>query len=575
MDRLQLFQHFHTLTDQPEAVSKLRGLVLQLAVAGRLVAHEESDTSWQREIPNERRRSIESLRLTNHPETLPLAQNELPYIMPKHWLGTRLGDLAYSCPTAYGENPSPGLRTAGVITVGNIDNAGGFKGQFSERGFALEEIDGLLAHEGDLIVVKSSGSAENVHSGKSALCREEHHRKIVGSNFVMRLRAFGKSVLPEFLWFVLTSRTSRAWVERTVQTMTYPNLKWSEYAQLPIGLPPLGEQRRIVAKVEELLALCDALEERQTTAREHRTHFVRSALNHLATAKDEPEFRKHSALILHDSSLILDSVAALRQAILSLAVQGRLLPQNPKDTPASEILESIRAERMRLEQQGTIRQVPLQVDAAPFAVPGSWKWACLAEVTELITKGSSPKWQGVAYVSKEEGVLFITSENVGNYGLRKLDELKYVEKRFNEIEPRSILRYGDILMNLVGASIGRTAVYDLRDVANINQAVALIRLTQSTPNLCAKFLLHYLNSPSAIQIMMSSQVVTAQPNISLTNAREFPIPIPPLAEQERIVAKVDELLRWCDALEARLTTAQTAAAHLLDATLDGALKGES
>ena len=75
--------------------------------------------------------------------------------------------------------------------------------------------------------------------------------------------------------------------------------------------------------------------------------------------------------------------------------------------------------------------------------------------------------------------------------------------------------------------------------------------------------------------MMSSQVVTAQPNISLTNAREFPIPIPPLAEQERIVAKVDELLRWCDALEARLTTAQTAAAHLLDATLDGALKGES
>jgi type I restriction enzyme S subunit len=217
---------------------------------------------------------------------------------------------------------------------------------------------------------------------------------------------------------------------------------------------------------------------------------------------------------------------------------------------------------------GTIKiEEPLEVDAPPFGVPENWEWARLGDITELITKGSSPKWQGIAYVPKEEGVLFITSENVGNYRLRKLDEPKYVEKRFNEIEPRSILRNGDVLMNLVGASIGRTAVYDLQDQANINQAVALIRLTKSKPNLCAQFLLHYLNSPSAIQIMMSSQVVTAQPNISLTNAREFPIPIPPLAEQKRIVAKVDELMRWCDALEAGLTAAQTTATHLLDATL--------
>jgi type I restriction enzyme S subunit len=227
---------------------------------------------------------------------------------------------------------------------------------------------------------------------------------------------------------------------------------------------------------------------------------------------------------------------------------------------------------MRLEKRGIIkREAAVNVDMAPFAVPETWNWVRLGEITELITKGSSPKWQGIDYISKDEGLLFITSENVGNYRLRKLDELKYVDKRFNEIEPRSILRYGDILMNLVGASIGRTAVYDLRDVANINQAVALIRLTQNTPNLFAQFLLHYLNSPSAIQTMMSSQVITAQPNISLTNAREFPIPVPPLAEQQRIVAKVDELMRWCDALEARLAEAQTTATHLLDATLHQAL----
>jgi type I restriction enzyme S subunit len=201
----------------------------------------------------------------------------------------------------------------------------------------------------------------------------------------------------------------------------------------------------------------------------------------------------------------------------------------------------------------------------PFDVPESWSWGKLAELTELITKGSSPKWQGIAYVPDSGGVLFITSENVGNYRLRKLDDLKYVENRFNEIEPRSILKRGDILMNLVGGSIGRTATYDLHDGANINQAVALIRLIRGIDGICPEYILYYLNSPSAINYMLSSRVVNAQPNISLTDVREFAVPIPPLAEQRRIVAKVDELMALVDALEAQLATARTTAKNLLEA----------
>src|SRR5215813_6647598 len=158
-----------------------------------------------------------------------------------------------------------------------------------------------------------------------------------------------------------------------------------------------------------------------------------------------------------------------------------------------------------------------------------------------------------------------------NYHLRKMEEPKYVEKRFNEIEPRSILRFGDILMNLVGASIGRTAIYDLYVEANINQAVALVRLVHSTPRLCVDFLLHYFNSPFAIQLMLASQVVTAQLNMSLTDAREFPVPVLPLAEQYRIVAKVDELMTLCDQLEAQLTTTEADSVRLLEAVLHEAL----
>ncbi|MFO0426459.1 MAG: restriction endonuclease subunit S, partial [Planctomyces sp.] len=135
----------------------------------------------------------------------------------------------------------------------------------------------------------------------------------------------------------------------------------------------------------------------------------------------------------------------------------------------------------------------------------------------------------------------------------------------NEIEPRSILKRGDILMNLVGASIGRTAVYDLHDGANINQAVALIRLVRETDGVCPRFLLHYLNSPSAIDYMLSSRVVNAQPNISLTDVREFAVPLPPLAEQRRIVAIVEQLMALVDALETQLAASRATAANLLSA----------
>jgi type I restriction enzyme S subunit len=213
----------------------------------------------------------------------------------------------------------------------------------------------------------------------------------------------------------------------------------------------------------------------------------------------------------------------------------------------------------------------LTKEEEPFASPVGWSWVRLDTLTRLITKGSSPKWQGIEYVSEDDGILFVTSENVGNYRLRKMDQPKYVEKRFNEIEPRSILKRGDILLNLVGASIGRTAVYDLDDGANINQAVALIRLVGTDSDLSISYLLHYLNSPLAVNLMLASRVTTAQPNMSLTDARQFPVPIPPLSEQHRIVSKVNELIAMCDRLETQLKAIDKDSGDLLEAVLYHAL----
>jgi type I restriction enzyme S subunit len=325
--------------------------------------------------------------------------------------------------------------------------------------------------------------------------------------------------------------------------------------------PPTFSSRNGVA--QRFAKACSARQESRSSSMDWNAARARASPARFAEAPNPANLND----LFHQAYTI--PPADLRKSILTLAVQGKLVPQDPNDEPAEEGLARIAATKLRLQKTGEIGKEkpvePLQPDSLPFEAPDSWRWAKLAELTELITKGSSPKWQGIAYVSESEGILFITSENVGNYVLRKLDDLKYVSKGFNEIEPRSILKRGDILMNLVGASIGRTAVYDLHDGANINQAVALIRLVRETDGICPRFLLNYLNSPAAINNMLSSRVVNALPNISLTDAREFAVPIPPLAEQRRIVAKVEQLMALVDALEQQLAASRSTAAKLLTA----------
>ena len=161
----------------------------------------------------------------------------------------------------------------------------------------------------------------------------------------------------------------------------------------------------------------------------------------------------------------------------------------------------------------------------------------LSELTNLITKGSSPKWQGIKYI-QEPGVLFITSENVGT-GRLLMAKKKYLEISFNEKQKRSILKYGDVLSNIVGASIGRTTVFNLNDTANINQAVCLIRCNLSLLN--NFYLMHLLNSPILKEIMSENEVDMARANLSLTFFKNLIISVPNIKKQKEIVEKIDIL----------------------------------
>ena len=312
-----------------------------------------------------------------------------------------------------------------------------------------------------------------------------------------------------------------------------PNLTLEIISDCFIPIPPLAEQKRIVAKIEELLPFIEKYEQAETKL---------TALN-----KSFPEM--------------------LKKSILQEAVQGKLVPQNPDDEPASVLLERIRAEKQELIRQGKIKKskhesiivtrdkIPYEsidgkerciADEVPFEIPESWEWCRLTELSSVITKGSSPKWQGITYVDEKNGILFITSENIGKEKLL-MNKAKYVEKKFNDMHPTSILKFGDILTNIVGASIGRTAIYNLNsENSNINQAVCIIRLINLDFRM---YIIKFLNSPIAFQMMTNNSVDSARANLSLSSVSNFLIPLPPLAEQKRIVKKIEELMTFCEKLK--------------------------
>ena len=325
---------------------------------------------------------------------------------------------------------------------------------------------------------------------------------------------------------------------------TFNAITGNQLKTFEIPLPPLPEQHRIVAKIEELFTKLDA------------------GINELYKAQSQ--------------------LKRYRQSVLKAAFEGKLTEtwraeHQGEIEPVSVLLERILKERRekweaeQLEQMKAKYKEPIAPDTSNLPeLPNRWKWVKLGQVTYLITKGSSPRWQGFNYVDK--GIFFLRSQNVGWGGLN-LSNIAYLPEAFNKKEKKSILQRGDVLLNLVGASIGRAAIasHELEG-ANMNQAVALIRLVRN--GLDNKFLMTYLISPDAQSIIHEKKVDVARANLSLTDVSEFAVPLPPLSEQQAIVSEVESRLSVADEVEKTITVELKRAEQLRQSILKKAFSGE-
>ncbi|MGQ6539743.1 restriction endonuclease subunit S, partial [Serratia sp. IR-2025] len=326
-------------------------------------------------------------------------------------------------------------------------------------------------------------------------------------------------------------------------------------------VPPLAEQYRIVAKVDELMHLCDQLEQQSLSSLDAHQQLIETLLATLTDSQNAEEFAESWARISqHFDTLFITeaSIDALKQTILQLAVMGKLVPQDPNDEPASELLKRIEQEKAQLVKEGKIKKQkplpPVSDEEKPFELPKGWAWCRLGHCIHLIS-GQHLKPNEYSESIVEGAIPYIT-------GPAEFGDSNPTYSKFT-LEKRAVAKPKDILITCKGAGLGKL------NVANVE--IAISRQLMSIRAISTSFDYFKLLLSSMYNYFQGKGIGIAIPGISREDVTEPVILLPPLNEQERIVLNVNSLFGLCDTLKSRLQSAQQTQLHLADALTDAAL----
>jgi type I restriction enzyme S subunit len=518
-------ENLEALANAPDGMPRLRGLILDLAVNARLCG---TDAEWR---------------------------------------ATQLRELVVS--SGAGWSPSCDARPRGGDEWGVLKVSAVSWGQFQpDENKALPSTlsprPELEVQPGDFLVSRAN-TAELV---ARSVVVESTPPKLMLSDKIVRLR-LSDACAPRFVQLANSAPEARRYYARVAggTSSSMKNVSREQILALPILLPPLSEQHRIVAKVDELMALCDRLEARQQDAKAAHARLVQALLDSLTQARDADEFQACWHRLADQLTGLITSDAAaesLKSVVVELAVRGRLVPQVPADEPGTVLLQRlIAAKRVAARDARKQKEITAgDLPAPPFDAPAGWNWTHLDQV--LAISG------GVTLGRKLSGRSTTTAPylRVANVQRGRLDltEVKKVEVPSDEIEKYRLER-GDLLITEGGDwdKVGRTAVWADELPLCLHQN-HVFRGRRCSEELDLRWVELYLNSPTARDYFAgASKQTTNLASINMTQLRSCAFAVPPLAEQGRIVAKVTELLALCDLLKARIAAARAKHTQLAEA----------
>ncbi|PWJ35623.1 restriction endonuclease subunit S [Fibrobacter succinogenes] len=467
--------------------------------------------------------------------------DEIPFEIPENWAWCRLGDLGLYRKGPFGSSLTKSMfvpKSDKAVKVYEQKNA--IKKDYTLGDYYISPekfntMQSFIVRPND-IIVSCAGTI-----GETYMLPQDASVGII-NQALMRVCLYDLEIADYwqlFFEYILLKKAEMKGAGSAIKNIP----PFEVFKSLLIALPPIQEQKRLLEKYRKVLKHVEEFDEAQEQL---------DKLN-----KELPE--------------------ALKKSILQEAIQGKLVPQNPKDEPAQKLLERIAASRNEsslslpkgmsstslrgakatkqsknppsriyrengvwYEQIGTATPKDIS-DEIPFEIPETWAWCRIKDLSTLVTKGTTPRGGNVAYT--ECGIGFLRAENVAGFDCLNKRSLKYVdeETHYNFLQ-RSILQANDILITIAG-TLGRTALVRQEDLPlNANQAIALIRPIRND-EINLTYLIYALNCPEIQKCLLVQKKITAIPNLTLEIISDCLIPLPPLAEQKRIVAKLEQLFK--------------------------------
>ncbi|MDM0039115.1 restriction endonuclease subunit S [Variovorax sp. J22G21] len=564
----QLVRHFELLATAPGGVARLRQLILSLAVQGKLVPQDASDepaSALLEKIQADGRRQITQGKFARDRWNNTIAPEEKPFALAQHWQWARLGSLAAFENGDRGSNyPSrSNFVNEGIafINAGHLLNG---RVDCSELNYITSQTFNSLRSgkiQKDDILYCLRGSL-----GKFALVDNEMLGAISSSLVIIRL---SKQLSVSYAMLYLASPLASALIRRFDNGTAQPNLGAGDLARFVVPVPPLAEQTRIVARVEELMPLCDALDAKGRLEAAQHSQLVTALLGTLTDSASPEALADRWQRIAEHFDILLDrpeAIDALEQTILQLAIRGLLVRQDPDDEPASVLLEKIRMEKEQLVSERKLKRAKsfaLATDKEqPFKLPARWSWARLGTITDtrLGKMLDKAKNTGKPYP-------YLRNTNV-QWGRFELDDIKHIHLEMSELDEFR-LHPGDLLI-CEGGEPGRCAIWGgATDAMYFQKALHRVRPFSGVRSGFLALCLEADARAGSLDRHFTGATIKHFVGQAL---ERYVVPLPPLAEQSRIVARVEELRSLCTDLRQRLaanrhTQAQLAEALIASATL--------
>lgn len=562
-----LLENFDLLAASVGGIARLRELILSLAVRGRLVPQAPNDepaSELLTRIRVEKDRLIKEGKIKRDKPLAAVSDDERPFQLPAGWEWAPLSALLSKI--GAGSTPLGGKEVYTNSGVKFLRSQNVWNDGLHLTDVALIPAEVYARMSGTVVLGQDIlFNITGASIGRCALVPEDFDEANVSQHVTII-----RPALPEirhFLHLVLTSSHVQQKVMEVQVGVSREGLSIGKLGQFLIPLPPLAEQSRIVAKVEELMALCDRLEAEQGHAARVQGHWVDAALDQLAESADADEFRRHwQHLAAHFDTLFTtpESIDRLDATLLQLAVRGKLVPQDPNDDSASELLKQIRTEKERLIEEGRIKRdkprPPVSDNEEPYELPEGWVWVTIPELCQ-IGGGSTPSknigryWDGsIPWVSPKDMKVALIADAIDHVSPAALEET-----RLPLVPPNSILVVvrGMILAHSFPVGVTQTEV-------TINQDMK--SLTPYAESLSSYLALAMRGFKSDI-LALVDRSTHGTCKLESEKLFSYRFALPPLAEQSRIVAQVEKLLSLTASLKARLAAAQTKQAHLAEALI--------